>query len=114
MPTFGSQQPAYPAIAEPWAFANHLQHPFHQRRLVGARLLPITLTRTRLIQRLTRPSLGDGELTLQFADRRTLPGRAYQFPSLMCFSIWMSRAWSATNRFNRRFSSSSSFSRLAS
>src|SRR5690606_26392238 len=35
----------------------------------------------------------------------------FEFTSLR---IWMSRAWSATKRLSRRFSSSSSFSRLAS
>ena len=38
----------------------------------------------------------------------------YQFLELTSLSIWISKAWSATIRFSRRFSSSVCFSRLAS
>ena len=78
------------------------------------RLRHVTLTATRLIQHPTRPSLGTREGFLKLHHCLTLPRRAQKFPSATYFSIGMSKAWSTTSCFSRRFSSSSFFSRTAS
>ena len=103
--------PAGAGSVEKEAIRSHddLATPF-ERLLWG----PESLTAARLVDRLARPSLGDVELLTKLDDRRALPGRAYQCPSARCFSIWKSMAWSATNCFNRRFSSWRALSRFAS
>jgi hypothetical protein len=113
-PSLFSKQPANPPITVPRLRPRQLQHPLHQQRLVGTWLGRESLSAPRLIDYRACPSLGDAELRSKLDDRRSLPGRPYQFPSERCFSIWMSNAWSATSCFSRRFSSSKSFSLLAS
>ena len=85
--TFPSQQRPDPAVAEPRTLAHQRVHSLDQRPFVVARLALAALTGTRLTQDSTSPSLGRLELVLQFKDGAALPGRAYQFPSVMCFSI---------------------------
>jgi hypothetical protein len=81
------QQGGDSAVAEPRPLAHQFQHSLQQRGFILARLRRSPLTRPRLTQDATSPSLGRRELVLQFADRFTLPGRAHQFPSAMCLSI---------------------------
>src|SRR3954470_24362691 len=61
-----------------------------------------------------RPALADTEAVLQHQDRAAPAGWAHQFPRAISFSACVSSAWSATIRFNRAFSRSSSLRRLAS
>ena len=56
----------------------------------------------------------DTELLAQHRDGAALAVRGQKFPAEISLSMSMSRAWLATNFFNRAFSASSSLSRLAS
>jgi hypothetical protein len=112
--TFPTQQRGDPPIPKSRTATRKLQHPTHQSRFVAPRLRLVTLTRARLTDHLARPSLGNRELTPELLGRRTLPRRAYQFPSAMCFSIRLSSVSSATTSLSFLFSSSSFFSRIAS
>lgn len=104
-PRLAAQQRGDPSITESRPLPRYLAHALGQRLLVITGLGFITLTASRLVDHLARPSLGDRELALQLADRRTLPGRAYQFPSATYLSILMSNACSATISFSFLFSS---------
>ena len=77
----------------------------HGLMALGAAMLP---------DQLARPPLGDPEHWLEVLDGAAPAGRAHQFPrpSSLSASIWSSL--SATIRFNRAFSPSSSLSRLTS
>src|SRR5436309_11168934 len=97
-PKFFPEQRGDSAIAESRSLTYQLQHSIHQRPLIITRLRLVTLTRARLTRQPTRPSLGDRKLRLELYGRLPLPGRAQKFPSATYFSIWMSKAWSATNR----------------
>ncbi len=74
----------------------------------------VTLGGAVLPDQLARPPLGDAEHPLEVLDGAAPAGRAHQFPRPSSFkaSIWSSL--SATIRFSRAFSPSSSFSRLTS
>ena len=78
---------------------------FHGLMALGGAVLP---------DQLARPPLGDAEHPLQVLDGAAPAGRAHQFPRPSSFnaSIWSSL--SATIRFSRAFSPSSSLSRLTS
>ena len=104
-PRLATQQRGDPSIAESRPLPSYLAHPLGQRFLIVTRFRFVTLTAPRLVDHLARPSLGDHELDLQLADHRTLPGRAYQFPSATYFSILMSSACSATISLSFLFSS---------
>src|SRR5690606_28142633 len=89
-------------------------HPLHES-LVPLRLRRrVTLARPRLAQSPTRPTLGDPEASPHVTDGDASPGRAQKFPLATSFRIWLSSACSATIRFSRAFSFSSSRSRFAS
>src|SRR5690606_2613896 len=91
-PRFVAQQLADPPIAEPRPTTRELTHPGSQLWLAVSWLGLVTLAHPRLVQRLARPSLGHRERRSKLADRGRLPGRAHQFPSAMCLSIWLSSA----------------------
>ena len=61
-----------------------------------------------------RPPLGDPEHPLQVFDGAAPAGRAHQFPRPSSFKAWIWSSLSATIRFSRVFSASSSFKRLTS
>src|SRR5205809_5579622 len=63
---------------------------------------------------LARPTLGEPLAVHQHQDRLAPPGRAHQLPDATSFSASISSSLSATIRFRRVFSRSSSFSRLTS
>jgi hypothetical protein len=86
-PSFLPKESTNSPIPEAWARPRQLKHPLHQRPFVLARLRLESLTATRLTNKFARPSLGDIELLSKHDDRRSLPGRAYQFPSARCLSI---------------------------
>jgi hypothetical protein len=86
-PSFFSKHQADAAISVPWLRPRQLQHPLYQRYLIRAGLGLKSLTATRLSHHRTSPSLGDAELRAKLDNRRSLPGRAYQFPSERCLSI---------------------------
>ena len=77
----------------------------HRLVALGAAVLP---------DQLARPPLGDPEHPLKVLDGAAPAGRAHQFPRPSSFraSIWSSL--SATIRFRRAFSPSSSFKRRTS
>jgi len=112
--SYFSKQPANSTISIPRPGSRQLRHPLHERCLIRTGLGLESLTATRLINHLARRLLGDAELSLEFCDCRSLPGRAYQFPSERCLSIWLSRDKSATKVLSRLFTSSRCFSRFAS
>src|SRR5690606_38323865 len=89
---FGPQQRRDPTVAEPRTLPHQLQHPLNQAWLVATRLRPISLARTRLANRSTRPPLGETQLQTHLGHRRPLPGRAQKFPSATIFKAWMSNA----------------------
>ena len=73
-----------------------------------------TLRRTVLADDSAGSPLGHPERLFERNHRSPTGVRGQNFPSAMCLSMSLSSAWSATIRFSRRFSFSSSFSRLAS
>ena len=113
-PSYSSQRPGDHPITVPKLAASQLHHPTHQRLLFVTLATLISLTAARLIDHGTGPPLGHAERAFQLFDCCTLPGRAHQFPSEMCFSILLSRVKSATISFSRLFSSCSCFRRFAS
>lgn len=87
------------------------------RCLQGSFRLPfglIVVTAESATHQPTCPTDTDRIAFLRIAHSGTLRRGLYQFFEFTSFRIWMSNAWSATIRFNRRFSSSSALSRLAS
>jgi hypothetical protein len=72
---------------------------------LGAAVLP---------DQLARPPLGDAQHLLEVLDGAAPAGRAHQFPRPSSFKAWIWSSLSATIRFNRAFSDSSSLSRLTS
>jgi hypothetical protein len=89
-------------------------------KLLAERSIPVR--RDRLValggavlpDQLARPPLGDTEHPLKVLDGAAPAGRAHQFPRPSSFSAWICSSLSATIRFNRAFSPSSSFKRLTS
>ena len=67
-----------------------------------------------LPDQLARPPLGDAEHLLEVLDGAAPAGRAHQFPRPSSFKAWIWSSLSATIRFSRAFSPSSSFRRLTS
>jgi hypothetical protein len=82
-----AQQRRNPPIAKAGTFQHQLVHRFEHLRFVITMFDFVTLRAPRLLQHLTRPSLGYVEVLFEHFDRRSLPARAYQFPSAMCLSI---------------------------
>src|SRR5204863_7716060 len=72
---------------------------------LGAAVLP---------DQLARPPLRHAEHSLQVLDGAAPAGRAHQFPRPSSFKAWIWSSLSATIRFNRAFSPSSSFRRRTS
>jgi len=85
-----------------------------QRLIITGHARLMTLGRAALSDIPARPSLRNTETVLDHPDRLAPARRAHQFPFDTSFSAAMWSVWSATIRFNRAFSSSSSFSRLTS
>jgi hypothetical protein len=81
---------------------------------VGHRWSRTSLGGTGLAQESAGPALGEPVSVLDHLHRPTAPCRAQNFPSATSFNAAMSRAWSATMRFNRVFWCSSSFRRFTS
>jgi hypothetical protein len=86
-PSFPTKEPADTSIPKSRKRPRQLKHPLHQRAFILTRLPLESLTAPRLAENLARPSLGDAELPAKHDDRRSFPGRAYQFPSARCLSI---------------------------
>ncbi len=84
-----------------------------QRRLIRGRPGHRALRRPRLASDLAGPPLGHGVLVGEMGGRPAPLGRAQKFPAATSRNIALSNAWSATSRFRRLFSRSSSFSRFA-
>ena len=84
------------------------QHP------VAVRLgRPVALRGPVLANQPARPSLGDAQHALEMRDRAAAACWAHQFPFPSSLSASICSSLSATIRFSRAFSPSSSFSRLA-
>ena len=90
------------------------QHLLDQSLLffIVQRLIP--LARTALTKRPTRPTFGHAQLSLDMLDRLPPASRAQKFPWRASLRIALSSSASAKSFFNRLFSSSNCFSRLAS
>lgn len=105
------------AVRGVWSRHNLLTK--HERPL-PQRLIPLrlrgrlALAESRLIQGSARRALGDPEALPHPLYGSTPPRRAQKFPLATSFRIWLSSACSATMRFSRAFSFSSSRSRFAS
>ena len=67
----------------------------------------------RMAQDATGPPLRDAQPRADMVDGLASSGRAQKFPEATSLRIALSRAWSATSFFSRRFSCSSAFSRFA-
>src|SRR5262249_23201943 len=108
------QRPDAP-VAEARVLPHQLQHPRHQPPfLLGGFLRRLPLRRALLPQHAAGAALGDVELLLEEAHR---PPPLVGAQNLFCppsWSICLSSASSATRRFSRAFSPSSSLSLLAS
>ena len=81
-------------------------------RIVRHRHVPVG--RSVLPDQTTSVTLADRELLAKVSDRITSTSRAQKFSFCKSFNIEMSNACSATIRFNRAFSCSSVFNRIAS
>jgi hypothetical protein len=85
-----------------------------QRRVILGDARLMTLGRAVLSDIPARPSLGDPQTVLQHDHRLAPARRAHQFPFEISSSAEICSVWSATIRFNRVFSTSSSFKRFTS
>src|SRR2546423_3484047 len=85
-----------------------------QRRVILSTHQLATLRRAMLPDHPACPALADAETVAHHRDPPAPADRAYQFPREISSSARTCSAWSATISFNRPFSRSSSFRRLAS
>jgi hypothetical protein len=85
-----------------------------QRPIPVGRHRLVTLGAAMLPDQLARPPLRDAEYPLQVLDGAAPAGRAYQVPRPSSFKAWIWSSLSATIRFRRAFSLSSSLSRRTS
>ncbi len=85
----------------------------HQQFLVVLHPQLATLGRSGLPEHPAGTALGDAKLVSHVRDGLAPPLRAQKFPEAVSRRMALSRAWSATKRFRRVFSRSSSRRRFA-
>ncbi len=112
-PALPPQQCRDPAIAIATILTGQFHNPFHQPRLVVWHMRLTPLCGSRLTQNPACPPFRDPELLSNLVDHLASPRRAQKFGYAASFRIALSRDRSATTRFSRAFSFSSSFRRLA-
>src|SRR5262249_20895131 len=114
-PALAPQQGPDPPVAVARVLAHQLQHPRHQPDLFLLGLLrSLPLRRALLAQHAAGAALRDAEALLEEAHGLPPPGGGHHFFWATSWSICLSRASSATRRFSRAFSASSSLSLFAS
>ena len=104
-----------PIGPEPGPLPGQSPHLSKQALFIGRPTRLITLCSSRLIEyttRLTLRYLVGPQTATYLVDRPPSAFGAYQFPFAASLRISMSRAWSATNFFNREFSFSRAFNCL--
>src|SRR5215210_4574739 len=102
------------AVAPPPALPGELPQRGAQRLIVERDDRLAALGGAVLADEPARPALADAQAVAEHRDRLAPTGRAHQFPRETSLSASMFNAWSATIRFRRWFSRSSSLRRLAS
>src|SRR5262249_3123664 len=114
-PALAPPQGPDPPVAVARVLAHPPQHPRHQPDLFLLGLLrSLPLRRALLAQHAAGAALRDAEALLEEAHGLPPPGGGHPFFWATSWSICLSRASSATRRFSRAFSASSSLSLLAS
>ena len=126
---FASPEPRHPLVVHPPALppqqsrhrpvpvaailTRQRGHALRQGPRLGGHPRGLALGATGLAHHPACPPLRDAQASLHLHDGRATPGRAQKFPDVTSLRMALSSAWSATSRFNRVFSRSSSFRRLA-
>ena len=111
-PALRPEQRRDPAIAVTAVLAGEPDDGRCQSFFIVSRCGPLALGRAVLADNLAGAALGDPEPILQMRDTAPATSGAQKFPSAASFKISLSNVNSATARFRRWFSLSSSFSRL--
>lgn len=112
-PPFVAQDGSDPQVPIPTIFLSQRHDSVAQSVLIIEPARDVLLSCSTLPNHPTGPALRHGQDGLRLLDRFPPSDRAQKFPAVTSFKMLLSRERSATSRFNRAFSCSRPFNRLA-